>query len=368
VRAARIFLAAAAAAAVAGLGAGHSAQADSTCPTATFLSFDHVAYISKAIPAGVEIPGGAGLGSGSLDQPASPDGCKRERVSVQVLTAGSLEPGVAVMVQGGRPRTLFVLGRRCGNLVGQPYWDCLLRPLVFESRRYTGTSYPLRPSPRGKVPFGDSLGRAPLDGRMVTVRRIVGVDPSLAVGISGRPSDAFLVASVCPYEVFSNRPAFDDLLRCLRSPVWFTFDPPGGQVGETVVARSDRELGSQVAGANVSLVRLPIAADFVPKQSSAPAPIGRVGSELTFDVPDVPAGLYEAVVSCPRCPEAAGSEALFPAGSILVAEKTKTSAGIRIVSYALTGATVVAAVIAFRFWRRRRRPAPGSNSPGSEGS
>jgi len=148
VRAARIFLAAAAAA-VAGLGPGHSAQADSTCPTATFLSFDHVAYISKAIPAGVEIPVGTGLGSGSLDQPASPDGCKRERDSVQVLTAGSLEPGVAVLVQG-RPRTLFVLGRRCDNLVGQPYWNCLLRPLVFESRSYTGTSYPLRPSPRGK--------------------------------------------------------------------------------------------------------------------------------------------------------------------------------------------------------------------------
>jgi hypothetical protein len=366
VRAARIFLAAAAAA-VAGLGAGHSAHADSTCPTATFLSFDHVAYISKAIPAGVEIPAGTGLGSGSLDQSASPDGCKRERDSVQVLTAGSLEPGVAVMVQG-RPGTLFVLGRRCDNLVGQPYWDCLLRPLVFESGRYTATSYPLRPSPRGKVPLGGSLGHATLGGRTVTVRRIVGVDPSLAVGISGRPSDAFLVASVCPYEVFSNRPAFDDLLRCLRSPVWFTFDPPGGQVGELVVARSDRELGSQVAGANVSLVRVPIPADFVPTQSSAPAPIGRVGSELTFDVPDVPAGLYEAVVSCPRCAEAAGGEALFPAGSILVTEKAKTSPGIRIVSYALTGALVVAAVVAFRFWRRRRRLAPGSNSPGSEGS
>ena len=59
---------------------------------------------------------------------------------------------------------------------------------------------------------------------------------------------------------------------------------------------------------------------------------------------------------------------LFPAGSILVTEKPKTSAGIRIVSYALTGALVVAAVIAFRFWRRRRRLAPGSSSPGSEGS
>jgi hypothetical protein len=365
VRAARIFVAAVAAAA-AGLVAGQPSHADPACPTATFLSFEHVAYISRTIPPGVTIPAGSALGSGSVDRPASPDGCKRERDSVQVLTAGSLEPGVAVLVQG-RPRTLFVLGRRCDNLVGPPYWNCLLRPLVFENRRYTGTSYPPRPGPQGKVPLAGSLGRATFDGRTVTIRRIVGVDPSLAIGVSDRPSEAFLVASVCPYEVFSNRPAFDDLLRCLRSPVWFAFDPPGGQVGETVVARSDRELDSQVAGADVSLVRLPIVADFVPMRSSAPAPIGRVGSELTFDVPDVPAGLYEAVVSCPRCPEAAGGEALFPAGSILVTEKAKTSVGIRIVSYALTGAVVVAAVIAFRFWRRRRL-APGSSSPGSEGS
>jgi hypothetical protein len=366
VRAARIFVAAVAAA-VAGLVAGQPSDADPACPTATFLSFEHVAYISRTIPPGVTISAGSALGSGSVDRPASPDGCKRERGSVQVLTAGPLEPGVAVLVQG-RPRTLFVLGRRCDNLVGPPYWNCLLRPLVLENRRYTGTSYPHRPSPQGKVPLAGSLGRATLDGRTVTVRRIVDVDPSLAVGVSDRPSEAFLVASVCPYEVFSNRPAFDDLLRCLRSPVWFTFDPPGGQVGETVVARSDRELDSQVAGAGVSLVRLPIVADFVPTRSSAPVPIGRVGSELTFDVPDVPAGLYEAVVSCPRCPAAAGGEALFPAGSILVTEKAKTSVGIRIVSYALTGALVVAAVIAFRFWRRRRRLAPGSSSRGSEGS
>ena len=352
-RAARI-LVAAAAAAVGALGAGQPARADSTCPTATFLSFDHVAYISKAIPLGVEIPPGAPLGSGSVDAPASSDGCKRRRDSVRVLTAGSLEPGVAVLVQG-RPRTLFVLGRRCDHLVGPPYWDCLLRPLVYKGRRYTGTSYPPQPGPRGKVPLGEPLGDATLNGKRVTVRRLEGVDPSLAVGVAGRSSEAFLAASVCPYEGFSNEPAFDDLLRCLQSPVWYTFDPPGGQVGETVVARSDRTVGSDVAGAGVSLVRLPIVADLVPEQRPAPAPIGHVGDEVTFQVPDVPAGLYEAVVSCPRCREAASGKTLFPAGSILVTAKSKTSLGIRIVSYGLTVALVFAAVLAILVWRRRRR-------------
>ena len=363
-RAARI-LAAAAAAAVAGLGAGQNARAASTCPPATFLSFNHVAYISKAIPPGVEIPVGEGLGSGSVDQPASADGCKRQRVSVQVLTAGSLEPGVGVLVRG-RPRTLFVLGRRCDNYVGPPYWSCLLHPLVFDGRRYTGVSYPSPPSPQGEVPLAGSLGSATLDGSRVTVRRIDGVDPSLAVGVSGRPSEAFLAASVCPYEGFSNKPVFDDLLRCLRSPVWFTFDPPGGQVSDTVVARSDRALGSQVLGAEVGLVRLPIVADFVPERNSSPAPIGHVGNEVTFQVPDVPAGLYEAVVSCPRCTSATGGQTLFPAGSILVTAKTKTSASIRIISYALTGALLLAAVLAIRFWRRRRRA--DASPPGPAGS
>jgi hypothetical protein len=366
VRAAGI-LVAVAAAAVAGLAAGQTAQGDSTCPTATFLSFGHVAYISKAIPPGVEIPAGPALGAGSVDQPASSDGCKRQRESVQVVAAGSVEPGVAVLVQG-RLRTLFVLGRRCDNLVGQPYWDCLLQPLDFEGRRYTGTSYPTQPSPRGKVPLAESLGRATLAGRKVTVTRIDGVDPSLAVGVSGRPSEAFLVASVCPYERFSNKPAFDDLLRCLRSPVWFTFDPPGGQAGEAVVARSDREVGSRVAGADVGLVRLPIAADLVPEDHAAPAPIGHVGNEVAFQVPDVPAGLYEAVVSCPGCVGAAGVQSLFPAGSILVAEKPKSSPGIRIASYALTGAVVLAAVLAIRVWLRRRRLGGESSSRGSGGS
>src|SRR5207237_1307907 len=80
----------------------------------------------------------------------------------------------------------------------------------------------------------------------------------------------FLTAPTCPYEGFSNTPAYDDLLRCLRSPVWFTFDPPGGEAGGTVVARSDRHPGRAVAGASIGLVRLGIVADFVPKRHGAP--------------------------------------------------------------------------------------------------
>ena len=350
-------------AAVGALAMVSPASAASRCPTQTFLSFDHLAYASRGVPATVRLTAGSSVGSGAIDEPTSPDGCRRARESVQVLVAGPIEPRVAVMV-GGRPRTVFVIGHRCAGSVGPAYWDCLLRPLVFEGRRFTGTSYPAEPAPRKTLPLGAAIGTAKIDGGTVSVRRIEGVDPSLAVGVSGRPSEAFLTASTCPYEGFSNTPAVDNLLRCLRSPVWFTFDPPGGEPGGTVVARSDRRPGAEVAGASISLVHLSVVADLVPTRHGARFAVGRVAGQVSFRVPNVPAGLYEAVVSCPRCARA-GATTLFPAGSILVTAKAKTSVGIRIVSYALMAAFVAAVILTFRTWRRRRRRRLGSASPPS---
>lgn len=341
-------------AAAAGVGAPTPGSAASRCPTATYLSFDHLAFAAKSVPAGVRVAPGSDLGSGQIDEPTSADGCKRRRESVRVLAAGPIEPRVAVMVEG-RPRTVFVIGQRCAGSSGRGYWSCLLRPLVFEGHRYTGTSYPVAPVPQKTVPFGPAIGTGDLGGRSVRVRRIEGVEPSLAVGVSGRPNEAFLAASTCPYEGFSNTPAFDDLLRCLRSPVWFTFDPPGSETGSTVVARSDRPPGREVAGARMSLVRLPFVADLVPKRRTPLVAFGRVAGEVSLKVPRVRPGLYEAVVSCPRCARGADGQTLFPAGSILVARGQKTSTGIRVVSYLLTAALVAAGVMFFRTWRRRRR-------------
>jgi hypothetical protein len=333
---------------------GVPAAAAPRCPTATFLSFDHLAYLSRHVPATVRLAAGSRIGSGEIDEPASRDGCKRKRQSVQVLRAGPIEPHVAVMVDA-EPRTVFVIGHRCEGSAGPAFWDCLLRPLVFEGRRFTATGYPAKPAPRKTLPLGARLGTATLDGATVTVRRIAGVDPSVAVGASSRPSEAFLIASICPYAGLSNTPEFDNLLRCLRSPVWFTFDPPGGEVGQTVVARSDRPPGPDVAGASIGIVRLPVVADIVPRHRGALVGVGRVAAHVSFRVPDVRAGLYEAVVSCPRCSSVAGGQSLFPAGSILVTAKPKSSLGIRIVTYALAAAFAAAAIMAVRAWRRGRR-------------
>jgi hypothetical protein len=354
-------------AAVGAVATGSPAAAASRCPTETFLSFDHLAYVSKRVPSTVRLSPGSRLGSGTIDRPTSADGCRRAREPVQVRAAGSIEPPVAVMV-GGQSGTIFVIGHRCAALVGPAYWDCLLRPLVFDGRRFTGTSYPAKPAPRRTVPLGAAIGTADLDGETVTVRRIEGVDPSLAVGVSGRPSEAFLSARTCPYEALSNTPTFDNLLRCLRSPVWFTFDPPGGEPGGTIVARSDRPPGPEVAGASISLVHLELVANLAPRSSAGLVGVGRVAAQVSFRVPAVPAGLYEAVVSCPRCVSRAGGRTLFPAGSILVTAKPKTSPVIRIVSYALTVAFVAAVIVTFRTWRRRRRLGSGSTPPGEAGS
>lgn len=330
------------------------ASAASGCPTQTYLSYNHLAYVATAVPASVQISPGAGVGSGTVDQPTSADGCRRAQHAARVLTAGPVDPHVAVAVQG-RPRLVFVIGHRCGGFTGTAYWDCLLKPLTFGGRQFTATSYPATPAPQGRVPLGAAIGSAVYQGQRVTVRRIRGVSPSLAVGLSGQPSTAFLSPRVCPYSGFSNSAEYDDLLRCLRSPVWFTFDPPGNEAGQTVVARSDRPVSPVLAGASISLVSLPVVADLVPAHHGRLTPFGRVAGQVSLRLPDVPAGLYEAVVSCPRCAAPGATAGLYPAGSILVTAKPKSSPGIKIVSYALAAAVVAAMIMSFLTWRRRRR-------------
>ena len=147
--------------------------------------------------------------------------------------------------------------------------------------------------------------------------------------------------------------------------MWFTFDPPGSQAGGTVVARSDRPVTAAVAGASISLARLAITADFVPPNPQL-VPAGRVaGHVVSLKVPGVPPGVYEAVVSCPRCAASAnGGASLYPAGSILVAATPKTSLGIQIISYALAAAVLAALAVGYR--TRRRRRAQGLGRPRSD--
>jgi hypothetical protein len=268
-----------------------------------------------------------------------------------VQAAGSVDPHVAVFVDG-RPRTAFLIGHRCSGFAGPAYWNCLTQPLRFRGRQFTATSYPATPAPRKTLVLGVRLGTAIYHGRAVTIRRIDGVEPALAVGISGKPSTAFLSPSTCPYSGFSNIPEYDNLARCLRAPVWFTFDPPGSEVGGTVVGRSDRPISSPVAGATISLVQLPVVADLVPPQHGALDAVGRVSNQVNLRIPDLAQGLYEAVVSCPACVSPSGAT-LFPAGSILVTRKPKSSPVIRIITYALVAALVVALILTFRTRRSR---------------
>ena len=332
------------------------ASAASSCPTQSFLRFGDLAYLATGIPPTVSVAAGPNVGGGTLDEPTNGNGCRRQAKSVQVLRAGSMDPAVAVLVSG-RPRTLFVIGHRCSGFAGQAYWDCLLEPLAFRGQQLTATSYPSTPAPRRTLPLGPVLGTASYHGHRATVRRIRGVEPRVAVGLSGQPSTAYLSPRACPYSGFSNSPRYDDLLRCLASPIWFTFSPPGSQAGATVLASGDRPVQPAVMGASISLVRLPVAADYVPASHGPLTPVGSVAEQVSIHVPsNLATGLYEAVVTCPRCVSAShGGASLYPAGSILVTAKQKTSLGIRIVSYALTVAVIAAAILAFMTYRRRRR-------------
>jgi hypothetical protein len=340
-----------------------SPAAAASCPTATYLDYGHLAYAEVAVPAGVQLSVGHPVGSGALDQATSADGCKRARHTVGVLSIGSIDPQVAVAVSG-RPGSAFVIGQRCAGFTGSAYWECLTQPLVWRGVQYTATSYPSQPAPARTLALGPALGSASYHGRSVTIRRIDGVDPALAVGISGQPSVAWLSPRTCPYGGFSNTPQDDNLLRCLHSPVWFTFDPPGNQVGSAVVARADRPVRTAVAGAAISLAPLSISADYVPANPKL-VPVGHVSGQFNLTLPDVPAGLYEAVVSCPQCSAGgAGGSDLYPAGSILISSKPSGSTVIQIINYVLIVAVLAALTLGFR--ARRRRGAQGLGRPASD--
>ena len=51
--------------AAAALIGGSPASAASSCPTQTYLQFNHIAYAAVSIPASVRVPAGSGLGSSS---------------------------------------------------------------------------------------------------------------------------------------------------------------------------------------------------------------------------------------------------------------------------------------------------------------
>ena len=213
---------------------------------------------------------------------------------------------------------------------------------------------------------GRPLGRAEADGSAVTVVRIPRVPASVAVAVAGRPNDAYVASGVCPYESFENDRSRDDLRRCLESPVWFAFDPPGAVAGDRIVGVADRPLPPQLDGATVSLVRLAVATDSVPANRAGSVPVGRVRSKLRLTVPDLPAGLYEAVVSCPGCADAYGGKTVFPAGSFLVGKPTEGSSGVEAVSIGLAAGFLVLAVASVVVWRRgRRRRATEPESGGS---
>ena len=274
--------------------------------------------------------------------------------SVQVLTAGSLEPGVAVLVQG-RPRTLFVLGRRCDDHVEAAYWDCLLRPLVFEGRRYTGTGYPAgrarRGSPsdgvagprhaerngghrqahRGRRPHSPSASRAgrarPSSPRSVRTKG----------SRTSRPSTTCSAAS-------GARPGSPSIHPVVRS---------ARQSSPEATARSARRSSEQES---VSFAcrssRISFRSRARPlRPSVVSATRSRSRSRTYLPVSTRRSSPARAAA---RLQEARASSR--PARSS--SRRRQRPPGHQVVSYVLLGAFVLAAVLAIVVWRRRRRHGP----------
>jgi hypothetical protein len=328
-----------------------------TCPRQSFLEYGHLVYASVSVPGSARLGRGAPVGAGLLDSPTDDTGCRRRRDDVTVVRLAGVEPGAAVAVDG-RTGVAFVLGARCSGYARAELWDCLRTPLRLGAVDYVGVRYP---GSAAGLPLGEPVGPAMLGDTPVQAVTLEGVDPAVAVGAEGHPGEAFVAPGVCPYERFSAAPTLDDLRRCLTGPVWLVFDPPGGRVGTSIVARPDRPMAAPLAGATVTLQRLRIGADVVPRNPTATAPIGAVrAGPLSFEIPDVEPGLYEAVVGCDGCAAAFGGRTEFPAGARLVGPKeSKGSSAPRIIAIALGLVVLALGVAAVVVYRRSRRPPSG---------
>ena len=344
---------------------GTAAAAD--CPTTSFLRYGYLVYASMAVPSGISLPRGAALGSGVTDDPVEPrvddQKCGREQADVQILRLEGVDPQVAVAMSG-RPGSVFVLGGRCNGFEGDAFWSCLTDPVELEGTTFTGVAYPPG-ADRRELPLGEAVGTVQLGGTAATAVAIDGVDPAVAIGIEGRPSEAYVAPGVCPYERFANEVAGDDLRRCLTGPVWLVFDPPGARVGDPMVAHTDRRVEGPAVGASILVVRARTTADVVPEgigdgAEIAELPAGPAGAEIPFDVPDVGEGVYEAVIVCDGCASSFAGRTAFPAGSLVAFERGSQLG--KVIGMVIIALFIVLAVASIVLWRRgygfkrRRRP------------
>jgi hypothetical protein len=313
------------------LGFAPSAGAQS-CPAASFVIYDHVAYVEAPVPPSVQLTFGDHLGDAEIDSASGADPCKRKRSDVTAVGIDGVDPRVAIVL-AAHPGIAFVVPAACSGYEEPERWQCLLEPLTLAGQSYTGVRYP-GPEPETGVPFGDPLGGGELAGESVNAVSIEGVDPKVAVGVEDRPGEAFVAAGVCPYEHFAVAGALNDLLRCLRSPLWLILDPPGGKPGLDVTARGDRTAAQELTSATVSLAPITVRGAVVQADFAKAVPIGKLASlpggqvGLQFAIPELEPGAYEATITCEPCAASHGGETTFPAGLFRVtAEPAKVKDG-----------------------------------------
>jgi hypothetical protein len=334
------------------------------CPTTSIVIYDDVAYVSESVPSSVTLTLGDQLGDAELDTASTGDPCKRKRSPATAVRIEGVDPRVAVAV-AAHPGDAFVVPAACSGYEKAGRWQCLLEPLTLNGESYTGVRYPGAEPERG-VPFGDPLGSGELAGAAVTAVGIEGVDPKVAVGLQDRPGEAFVAPGVCPYEHFAVAGALNDLLRCLRSPLWLILDPPGGVPGADVTARGDRPATEELRSATVSLAPIEVAGNEVQADFAGAVPVGRLaslsdgGTGLQFAIPELEPGPYEAVITCEPCAASYGGETTFPAGLFRVTEKPAKEKGGGTSSVQLVGIVMGVLLIglliaSFVLWRKGYR-------------
>jgi hypothetical protein len=337
---------------------GGAAAQDAECLGRGLLLFENAVYTAE-LPLSADQGAGTGeqLGRGRLAFLPMEGGETCDPRDVDVLALADVGPDIAVAAAGRE--SIFVLGARCAGYEGDERLRCALAPLEHDGRMYTGA----RGEAAAELTRGGALGEATVEGQSVDVVELESVDPAVGVGVADRQDELFVAAGACPYERPDDVDGLgSDLARCLQAPFWFVFElerPPAAAVGEAIVARSDRAVPDEVDGSTVSLVRIDGAADVVPDDLTAAVEVGRVSVgdngdvALPITVPELPTGVYEAVVDCPACELLPGGGTTFPAGSLaVVGSEERGSSGPQTVGIVLGVLLVVLSGLAILAWRK----------------
>ena len=177
---------------------------------AALLTFNAIGYEGRGLPDPLLVGAALGeaTGPGCTDEVGQNRGATAEPTrTVPVRAIIDVDPDTA-LIAPSEPRTIYVAAGRClGFSAGRPLVDCLRTKLVFQGKEYVASRL------ENRLRRASPLGCALRGSQDVVVTGLAGIDPRVAVAVSGDPAAIYIADGHCHLSVPPEAP----LVRCLRT-------------------------------------------------------------------------------------------------------------------------------------------------------